>query len=108
MGRLTADFAVPAGYGDMIVGVTALAAAIAAYKNPGSSRRAVALWNLFGFLDILLVFVTAQRILLFGAGPSAMQSFYELPNQLIPLFVVPLVLITHALVFVRTRRIPRS
>jgi hypothetical protein len=104
MGQLTPDFAVPAGYGDLAVGFTALAASVAAYQSPERSRRAVALWNWFGLVDILLVFFTAQRILLFGEGPSAMRSFFALPNQLIPLIIVPLVLVTHALVLLRTRR----
>jgi hypothetical protein len=106
-GLLTPRFALPAGYGDIAVGLLAIPTAVyAARRANASSRRLVFVWNLFGLLDILLTIVSAQRILLFGEGPAALRSFFIFPNQLIPLFVVPLVLLTHGLVALRTR--PRA
>jgi hypothetical protein len=106
-GLLTPRFALPAGYGDIAVGLLAVPIAVrAARRADAGAQRLVFVWNLFGLLDILLTFVSAQRILLFGEGPAALSAFFVFPNQLIPLFVVPLVLLTHGLVALRTR--PRA
>jgi hypothetical protein len=97
-GLLSADFAQPAGYGDIAVGLLAPPATWAARRD---KRALVFSWNLLGALDILLVFVTAQRILLFGEGPGAMRAFFVFPGPITPLFIVPLVLLTHGLIFQR-------
>ncbi len=97
-GLLSADFALPAGYGDIAVGLLALPATWAARRD---QRALVFAWNLLGALDISFVFVTAQRILLFGEGPSAMRAFFVFPGPITPLFIVPLVLLTHGLIFQR-------
>jgi hypothetical protein len=106
-GLLTSAFALPAAYGDLAVGLLSIPVALAARRSPSAARRAVAAWNLFGLLDIVLVFIMAQRILLFGAGPDAMRAFFLFPMPVIPLFLVPLVFLSHGLIFVRTRR-PRT
>jgi hypothetical protein len=98
-GLLSADFALPAGYGDIAAGLLALPAAWAAARG---KTTPVLLWNLLGAVDILLVF--AQRILLFGEGPSALRAFFLFPGPVTPLFIVPLVLLTHGLIFQRVRR----
>ena len=104
-GLLTPAFALPAGIGDVAVGLSSLPIAwLAARRGAEAARRAVFAWNLCGLIDILLVFVTAQRILLFGEGPTAMRAFFLFPNPTIPLFLVPMVLLTHALIALRTRR----
>ena len=106
-GLLTPRFALPAGYGDIAVGLLAIPIAVqAARRADAGSQRLVFVWNLFGLLDILLTFVSAQRILLFGEGPAALRAFFVFPNPLIPLFVVPLVLLTHGLIALRT--LPRA
>jgi hypothetical protein len=106
-GLLTPRFALPAGYGDIAVGLLAIPIAFRyARRGDAGSRRLVFVWNLFGLLDILLTIVGAQRILLFGEGPPALRAFFVFPNQLIPLFVVPLVLLTHGLIALRTRPRP--
>ena len=70
-GLLTPRFALPAGYGDIAVGLLAIPIAVrAARRADAGSQRLVFVWNLFGLLDILLTFVSAQRILLFGEGPA--------------------------------------
>jgi hypothetical protein len=100
-GLLSAQFALPAGYGDIAAGLLAMPAAWAAARG---KKTPVLLWNLLGAVDILLVFVTAQRILLFGEGPSALRAFFLFPGPVTPLFIVPLVLLTHGLIFQRVRR----
>jgi hypothetical protein len=106
-GLLTPRFALPAGYGDIAVGLLAIPIAVRAARSADARpERLVFFWNVFGLVDILLTFVNAQRILLFGEGAPAMRAFFIFPNQLIPLFVVPLVLLTHGLIALRTR--PRA
>ena len=106
-GLLTPRFALPAGYGDIAVGLLAIPIAVrAARRADAGPQRLVFAWNLCGLLDILLTIVSAQRILLFGEGPPALRAFFVFPNPLIPLFVVPLVLLTHGLIALRTR--PRA
>jgi hypothetical protein len=103
MGLLTPKFALPAGIGDLAVGVLAMPVVFLAQRRLVESRRLIRFWNWFGLCDILIVFVTAQRILLFGEGPSAMRAFFIFPAQLIPLYVVPLVLLTHGLIHLGLR-----
>lgn len=103
-GLLTAAFAVPAGYGDIVAGVLALPAAFAAKSAGVWARRGVLFWNALALADIVLVVVTAQRILFFGEGPAGLRAFFNFPGPVVPAFVVPIVFITHALIFVRLLR----
>lgn len=105
-GLLAREFAQLAGYGDIAVGLLAIPASFLARRPTRGRLRLVALWNALALLDILVVFVTAQRVLLFGGGPAAMTAFFLFPGPMIPLFVVPLVLITHGLIAWRCRSVP--
>ena len=53
---------------------------------------------------MLLVFVTAQRLLLFGDDPDALVELTRFPLLVVPMFVVPLVLITHFTIFAQLWR----
>lgn len=99
-GRIPGAFAVPAGWGDIAVAVTALG--IALWALPIASRTQwwlVLLWNVFGMLDILYVLRTGVGLGL--ADPGQMVWITAFPWSLIPTFIVPLVLVTHVLIFVR-------
>ena len=98
-GALDPTFALVAGPGDIVAGAGAL---IAARFVPLQSRRdlwIVGLWNSLALADILVVFATAQRIVFFGAGPQALAPLTTFPLGLVPSLVVPLILITHFVVF---------
>ena len=99
---LDAGFARIAGYGDIVSGVLAGLAAVAASRPGARSRALVRLWNALALLDILVVVATAQRIILFSGHPESMSTLLRFPFAIIPLFVVPLVIATHLLVFRRT------
>lgn len=93
-GIMPASLAVPAGWGDLVVGLLALGALAALPRSPGL----VIGWNLVALADILAVVIGAQRIIVFGdPGPA----FFSFPFPLLPLFVVPIVLITHGIVHAR-------
>jgi hypothetical protein len=98
-GALDPTFALTAGPGDIAAGLGAL---VAFCFVPLKTRRdawIVGGWNLLALIDILVVFVTAQRIVFFGAGPRALAALTTFPLSLVPLMVVPLILITHFVVF---------
>lgn len=102
-GALTPVFGVPAGWGDILVGVLALLAVLALPPDTPRKRGFLFAWNLIGLVDILFVISTAQRVIFFGEGREALLPLASFPSSLIPLLVVPGVLITHALVFLRLR-----
>jgi hypothetical protein len=87
-------FAVPAGAGDVAVGLLALAIGIDISGRQQIRSRTVLLWNLFRIADLIVALATG-----FLTSPSTFQRFsfdhpYELisvfPLVLIPTFLVPL------------------
>lgn len=98
-GILPGVFAIPAGYGDIIVGVTAiLAATLVAY---GSSLRrfAIRAWNSLGIADLVLAvslgfFSSPGPLQLLSLDqPNVLISSY--PMVLVPVFAVPLSILLH-------------
>ncbi|HEY6001694.1 MAG TPA: hypothetical protein VIV57_02390 [Anaeromyxobacter sp.] len=110
-GRLPAGFALPAGLGDLLVGVTApLIASFVVPRLPARRRLYVA-WAAFGILDLVVAATsgvlhspTSAGIL---AGPITTAPMGTLPLSLIPTFLVPLALMMHVaalyVVFARPR-----
>lgn len=92
-------FALPAGIGDIIVGLTALAIAWA-YRAGGTPGNAIVRgWNAFGIADLVVAVGTG-----FLSSPSPLQLVaFDLPNQmisdfplaLVPAFAVPLSILLH-------------
>ena len=108
LGRLPAPFAPVAGWGDVLVGITALPVAWLAQHNKGTQANAVvALWNAFGLLDLIAAValgVTSSpgplRLIFAEPGSGLMTT---LPWLLIPAFLVPLLASTHLAVFYRLK-----
>jgi hypothetical protein len=100
-GELPYAFAVPGGIGDIVVATFALPIALAPLE-PGLLRRAVRIWNMVGLVDIALVIATAARLNL--ADPGQMRALTELPLSLLPTFLVPLIVATHVIIFIRLAR----
>ena len=101
-GALPWAFAVPGGWGDIAVGVTALLVCLVRDPEGESGRRLVLAWNVFGLLDILMVVATATRLAL--AEPNSMNAILRLPLWLLPAFLVPIIIATHVMIFARPRR----
>ncbi len=97
-GELPYAFAVPGGWGDIVVAVLALGL-ITSGPALGSRRRLFLAWNIVGLLDILFVVATAARLAM--ADPSSMAPLLRLPLSLLPTFVVPIVIATHLWLFTR-------
>ena len=107
-GSLNGPFPFFAGLGDMITGALAipLALRIAGSKEP--SARAIAGWNAFGTLDLVVAIglgITSAagsplQLIHAGVGSQAMQY---LPLSLVPTVLVPFYLLTHAIVAAQLR-----
>jgi len=103
-GTLDPRFVTIAGYGDIVAGALALVATVAlSALGETRARPAVWLFNVVAALDILAVLLTAQRVILFDGGMEAMRGILDFPGPLIPTLLVPLVLLTHILIFRRLR-----
>ena len=96
---LPAAFAVPAAYGDLIACILAFVALVALSKRVSWAIPAVWVFNVWGAADLLYAFYTGPSSRLEAGDLGA--AFY------IPTAVVPLLLVSHLLIFlllVRARR----
>jgi hypothetical protein len=100
-GRLSGPFPYAAGLGDIITGVLAIPLALNIARSGQVSARAIRRWNVFGALDLVVALgVTSAvgsplQLIHGGVGSQAMQY---LPFCLVPTVLVPLYLISHAIV----------
>lgn len=98
-GHLPAEFAIPAGVGDVLVGVTAPVVGYLFYKGYRWSCLAVLGWNIAGILDLVVAVAVG---FLSSPGPFHLLAI-ETPNELItafplvlvPVFAVPLSVVLH-------------
>ncbi len=82
-------FAIPAAYGDLVTGVLALLGLIALRTRWAGALALVWLFNIVGTVDLL----NALRHV--NVAPNFGAAWY------IPTFLVPLLLVTHFMIFVR-------
>ena len=100
-GRIPGQFALPAGIGDVLVGLLAPIVAIAYTRKWRGSTGLVRAWNLLGLTDLVVAVTTG-----FLTSPSRLQILaLDNPNVLIsafplviiPVFLVPLAVLLHLL-----------
>ena len=104
-GVLPREFTTPAGWGDILVGIAALWVLLRCVPVRSSWQRiAFLVWNVAGLLDILGVVGNAVR--LYVRNPSFVDPFMSLPLAILPTFVVPIVIVSHVLLFAWVRRKP--
>lgn len=104
-GELPYAFAVPGGIGDIIVATAALGLLL--FSDAIARRpRLLMAWNVLGLTDIVLVVFTAARLAF--AVPQSMVGLMRFPLSLVPTFLVPLIVASHVLLFVRLRRWGRT
>ncbi|MBL8682085.1 MAG: hypothetical protein JNK05_23155 [Myxococcales bacterium] len=99
-----------AGWGDLVVGVGAAVLALSAGES-SRARVTRTAWGVLGLVDILTVVVHAQYVALVERDARFVAMVGRLPFIVIPMFIVPLVFATHALLFARdrdARRAPRG
>jgi len=99
VGRLPGAFALPAGIGDVFVGVVAPFVGLAYSRNPHNAVGLVRAWNWFGIIDLIVAVGTG-----FLTSPSPLQMLsFDAPNELIsafplvmvPVFLVPFSILLH-------------
>lgn len=101
---LPAVFALPAGYGDMLIGATAT---LAAWKLADPSRRSsFILWQYLGITDLVLAVSLGTTAQLISPNGASMRAMTVLPLSLIPTFLVPLFVILHVICIAQARRWP--
>jgi hypothetical protein len=99
-GELPYRFAVPGGWGDIIV-ATGAAVILATWSGFGSRRPVLFIWNGYGLIDILFVVATAGAE--GRANPGSMAALLRMPLSLLATFLVPLIMSSHILMFARPR-----
>ncbi len=107
--EMPGEFALPAGIGDILVGVTAVGVAyLLATRSAERARTATLAWCALGIGDLLLAAGTG-----FLSAPSTFQQLaLDAPNAaitsypfvLIPTFAVPLSIVLHVYVIARLAR----
>jgi hypothetical protein len=101
-GVLPGEFAVPAGCGDILVAILAIALVVAGGPKSSKPPTLHRIWNLLGLADILFVVFTAARLAL--RDPASMAPLLRLPLGLLPTFLVPLIIFSHLLIALRLNR----
>jgi len=94
-------FAYPAGYGDMLIGVTA---SLAAWQLARPSRqRAFIAWQVLGLADLVNAVATGTLSGLLEPHGVPMLPMTVLPLSLVPTFLVPLFFIFHVICIAQAR-----
>ena len=89
---LPSSFATPAAYGDFVTGLLALLSLVALRGRWGLALPLVWLFNTIGTVDLLNALRQAEAV------PYLLTTWY------IPTFLVPLLLVTHFMIFTRLIR----
>jgi hypothetical protein len=100
LGQLPAYFAVPAGWGDIAVGVTAPLVALALVRGMRGGRTIAALWNVLGLLDLVVAVGMGSGLLapvLVGSRVAPAPAMGIFPLFVVPAFAVPVSVLLHLL-----------
>jgi len=99
LGSMPAPYAIPAGFGDLIVGFSALwVARMVRQRRPGADRLAM-IWNIFGLTDVCVALTMGVL-----TSPNPFQTLSKdhpgivitlFPLALLPAVVVPLSVLCH-------------
>jgi hypothetical protein len=92
---LPAVFGLPAGFGDLFIGVTALLAAASWASGTKSGKAVFVLWNVLGLLDLIIAVSTAALAASMQFSPVTMAPMRLYPLSLVPAFGVPLAFLLH-------------
>jgi hypothetical protein len=107
-GRLPGAFALPAGIGDILVGIEAPLVTLMYARGAPGRERLVRAWNVFGLLDLVVAVTTG-----FLTSPSPLQMLsLAAPNELItgfplvmiPVFAVPVAVLLHLASLLKLRQ----
>src|SRR5919112_2585428 len=99
-GILDPAFAIPAGIGDILIGVTAIPFAIFLWKGYSWSKYAIVVWSVLGIADLVNA-ITLGLITNSDFGSPMVTTF---PWIFVPTVGVPLALALHGIVLYRLRK----
>ncbi|TSC85143.1 MAG: hypothetical protein G01um101417_10 [Parcubacteria group bacterium Gr01-1014_17] len=98
---LPAAFAIPAGWGDILVGVTAPFVAALYYFGKPYGKKLAIIWNYVGILDLIVAIgvgtLAFPRPIQFMHTTPSTELFAMFPMAIVPLFAVPLSFVLHML-----------
>jgi hypothetical protein len=99
-------FALPAGLGDMAVGVTApwMILGLTRHREFAASRAFVR-WNWLGILDHVVSLGLGATLAIVAPGAISTAPMATLPLLIVPVFLVPFFLMLHATALMQSRRI---
>ena len=104
---LPAYFAILAGLGDMATALGAIFIAKAVEENKSWIRKATLVWNIFGFLDIGSVIISAILTTKYSIEHPESQSIIEMakfPFVWIPAFAPAVIIFIHISIFNKLKR----
>jgi hypothetical protein len=106
-GTLPRLFALPAGLGDVVVGLLAPVVGAAYARAPHKAASLVVAWNVLGLLDLtdalVTGFLTAPSRYALAVQPTS-DLMTALPLVLIPVYLVPLAIVLHLASLAKLRR----
>jgi hypothetical protein len=107
-GILPGMFALPAGVGDIAIGVTAPWILLALIRQPSfAASKTFVVWNVLGILDLVVAIGTgalSSGLAAGVAGEITTAPMAQLPLVLIPAFLVPIFLMLHMAALFQARR----
>lgn len=110
LGQAPAHFALPAGWGDIAIGVAALFVALALARGVRGARALAIGWNLVGLLDLVVAvgmgtgFLAPLLAPSLGARVPPVAVMGAFPMFLVPAFAVPVSVLLHLLALGRLAR----
>jgi len=103
LGQLPAHFALPAGWGDVAIGVTAPLVALALARGIAGGRALALTWNVVGLLDLVVAVGMGTGLLApflapdLGARVAPAPAMGAFPMIIVPTFAVPVSVLLHVL-----------
>jgi hypothetical protein len=111
-GVLPGLFALPAGLGDIAIGVTAPWIVLALIRRPGfAASKTFVVWNLLGLLDLVDAVGTgalSSALATGAAGEITTLPMAQLPLVLVPAYLVPIFVMLHLASLFQARRLASS
>ena len=109
-GQLSGPFPQSAGWGDIVVGLTAIPLTFAVARSFAGNRGTVLAWNILGTLDLVaavglgVISAPGSPLQILG-GSVGSAAMWSLPWSNIPTLLVPFYLITHGVILARLARV---
>jgi hypothetical protein len=113
-GQLPEHFALPAGWGDIAVGLSAPLVALALARGARRGRTLALAWNGFGLVDLVVAVGMGSGLLVpllapqLGANLGPASAMGVFPLILVPTFAVPVSVLLHLIALGRLRSVKRA